>query len=112
MIMKTILTSLLLLTCALGSAQYLIDGIKKQDTTDTNPAFAWFEKREKPHLFNEILEFESRILAENPRKEQKVKDKKGMPVYPVPSSENYPMPIQSVDSTKTKYLKVYPAQDK
>lgn len=112
MIMKTILASLLLVTCAIGNAQYILEDIKKQDTTDTNPAFAWFENREKPDLFNKILEFDSNILAENLHKEQKVKEEKGMPVYPVPSSENYSMPIKPVDSTKTKYLKIFPAQDK
>lgn len=109
MIMKTILTSLLLITCALSNAQYLEESSKKQDTTDTDSVFAWFEKREKPHLYDEILEFESKMLAESLHKEQRINDKKGMPVYPTPSSENYPMPIQSVDSTKTKYLKIFPA---
>lgn len=111
--MKTILTSLLLLICCtICNAQYLEESNKKQDTTDTDPVFAWFEQREKPHLNSKILEFESKMLAENLRKEQVANDKKGrMPVYPVPNSENYPMPIQSVDSTKTKYLKIFPATE-
>ncbi|MEP0265818.1 hypothetical protein [Dokdonia sp.] len=112
--MKTILPSFILLMCIIGNAQEVIKDTKKKDATDTNPVFAWFEKKQLPaNITNpeEVLELQLQDLTKTYRKEQAIKDKKGMPVYPTPNSENYPMPVKTVDTTKTKYLKIYPLKE-
>jgi hypothetical protein len=108
--MKVLLTSFIFLTCIIGNAQQALNK-KKKDTTNSTPPFAWFAERQLPTIPNRIVEIAPQALAEILVTQPSVKKKNGMPIYPTPSSENYLMPVKTVDTTKTKYLKIYPTRD-